>query len=300
MNNTKAWIEAARLKTLPLAVSSPLMGSFLAWSEGSFQWSIFILATLTTLLLQILSNLANDYGDFASGADNEERVGPRRLVQSGLISTTQMKKGIIINILLALISGLLLIWFGARGKDTGIILIFLLLGIAAITAAIKYTVGKNPYGYRGLGDISVFLFFGLIGVLGTHYLHTGTFNLWHALPATAIGLLSAGVLNLNNLRDYESDKKAHKRTLVVWLGNQRAKYYHLVLIIVSAILDPLYVIFNYHSAYQFLFILAFPLFFRNAIAVFRYNDPMELYPELKRLALATLVFAVTFGIGMII
>lgn len=300
MNTTKAWIEAARLKTLPLAVSSPLMGSFLAWSEGSFQWSIFFLATITTLLLQILSNLANDYGDFASGADNEERIGPRRLVQSGLISPSKMKKGIIINIILALISGLLLIWFGARGKDAEIILMFLVLGIAAITAAIKYTVGKNPYGYRGLGDISVFLFFGLIGVLGTHYLHTGTFNPWHALPATAIGLLSAGVLNLNNLRDYESDKKAHKRTLVVWLGNQRARYYHLGLIVISAILGPLYVIFNYHSAYQFLFILAFPLFFRNAIAVFRYNDPIELYPELKRLALATLVFAITFGIGMII
>ncbi|TVQ91280.1 MAG: 1,4-dihydroxy-2-naphthoate polyprenyltransferase [Bacteroidetes bacterium] len=300
MGNTKAWIEAARLKTLPLAVSSPLMGSFLAWSEGSFQWSIFTLATITTLLLQILSNLANDYGDFASGADNEERVGPRRLVQSGLISTTQMKKGIVLNIILALISGLLLIWFGAGGKDAGIILIFLVLGISAIVAAIKYTVGKNPYGYRGLGDISVFMFFGLIGVLGTHFLHTGTFNPWHALPAAAIGLLSAGVLNLNNLRDYESDKKAHKRTLVVWLGNQRAKYYHLGLIVISAILGPLYVIFNYHSAYQFLFILAFPLFFRNAIAVFRYNDPMELYPELKRLALATLVFAITFGIGMVI
>ncbi|MFN2396069.1 MAG: 1,4-dihydroxy-2-naphthoate polyprenyltransferase [Bacteroidales bacterium] len=300
MKNTKAWIEAARLKTLPLAVSSPLMGSFLAWSEGSFHWNIFILATITTLLLQILSNLANDYGDFTSGADNEERVGPRRLVQSGLISPAQMKKGIIINIILALISGLLLIWFGAGGKDTFIILVFLVLGIAAIVAAIKYTVGKNPYGYRGLGDLSVFLFFGLIGVLGTHFLHTGTFNPWHALPATAIGLLSAGVLNLNNLRDYESDKKAHKRTLVVWLGNQRAKYYHLSLIVISAILGPLYVIFNYHSAYQFLFILAFPLFFRNAIAVFRYNDPMELYPELKRLALATLVFVVTFGIGMII
>jgi 1,4-dihydroxy-2-naphthoate polyprenyltransferase len=300
MGNSKAWIEAARLKTLPLALSSPLMGSFLAWSEGSFKWSIFILATITTLLLQILSNLANDYGDFASGADNEERVGPRRLVQSGLISPAQMKKGIVLNIFLALFSGLLLIWFGAGGKDAGIILFFLVLGIAAIVAAIKYTVGKNPYGYRGLGDISVFLFFGLIGVLGTHFLHTGTFNPWHALPATAIGLLSAGVLNLNNLRDYESDKKAHKRTLVVWLGDQRAKYYHLSLIVISAILGPLYVIFNYHSAYQFLFILAFPLFFRNAIAVFRYNDPMELYPELKRLALATLVFAVTFGIGMII
>ena len=296
----KSWIEAARLKTLPLAVASPLMGSFLAWSEGNFQWVIFLLAVSTTLLLQILSNLANDYGDFVSGADNEERIGPRRLVQSGQITPAAMKKGIMINILLALVSGLMLIWFGARGKDTGIILLFIVLGMAAIIAAIKYTVGKNPYGYRGLGDISVFLFFGLIGVLGTHFLHTGTFNPWHALPAAAIGLLSAGVLNLNNLRDYESDKKANKRTIVVWMGSQKAKYYHLGLIIASAILGPVYVIFNYYSAYQFLFILAFPLFFRNVLAVFRYNDPMELYPELKRLAMATLFFVVAFGVGMIL
>lgn len=300
MQKLKPWIEAARLKTLPLAVSSPLMGSFLAWSEGRFQWTIFILATLTTLLLQVLSNFANDYGDFSSGADNKERIGPRRMVQSGLITTSQMKTGIILTIILALVSGITLIAVGAQGKDITIIVLFLALGIAAIIAAIKYTVGKNPYGYRGLGDISVFLFFGLIGVLGTHFLHTGTFNPWHALPAAAIGLLSAGVLNLNNLRDYESDKKANKRTLVVWLGNKRAKYYHMALIIASAVLGPLYVIFNYHSAYQFLFILAFPLFIKNAWAVSRYSDPVELYPELKRLAFATLVFSVTFGIGMLI
>jgi len=298
--NIKPWIEAARLKTLPLALASPLMGSFLAWSEGRFQWVVFILATTTTLLLQILSNLANDYGDFASGADNDERIGPRRLVQSGEITPQKMKAGIIINIILALISGVLLIYFGAKGKDSLIIFLFLVLGMAAIVAAIKYTVGKNPYGYRGLGDISVFLFFGLIGVLGTHFLHTGSFNAWHALPASAIGLLSAGVLNLNNLRDYESDKKFHKRTLVVWMGNQKAKYYHLGLIIASAILGPLYVLFNYHSAYQFLFLLAFPLFILNIKAVFSYTNPMELYPELKRLALATLLFAITFGIGMVL
>jgi len=300
MNKMVAWIEAARLKTLPLAIASPLMGSFLAWAERGFNWYVFILATTTTLLLQILSNLANDYGDFASGADNSERIGPRRLVQSGMITPGQMKKGIFINIVLALISGVLLIGVGALGNDMIIVITFLILGIAAIVAAIKYTVGKNPYGYRGLGDIAVFLFFGLIGVLGTHFLHTGTFNPWHAMPAAAVGLLSAGVLNLNNLRDYESDKKANKRTLVVWMGNHKARYYHLILIVASAILGPLYVVFNYQSAYQFLFLLAFPLFIRNAVAVFRYNNPMELYPELKRLALATLFFAVTFGIGMLL
>ncbi len=296
----KSWIEAARLKTLPLALASPLMGSFLAWSEGEFKWIVFILATTTTLLLQILSNLANDYGDFASGADNESRIGPRRLVQSGLISSAMMKKGIIMVIILALISGIWLIAAGLQAADAGVILSFLILGIIAIIAAIKYTVGKNPYGYKGLGDISVFLFFGLIGVLGTHYLHTSSFDPWHILPAAAIGLLSAGVLNLNNLRDIESDRKANKRTLVVWMGSLKSRYYHLSLIVGSTLLGPLYVAFNFKSVYQFLFILAFPLFYLNARAVFRYNDPIELYPELKRLALATLVFAITFGIGLVL
>lgn len=300
MGNAKAWIEAARLKTLPLAVSSPLMGSFLAWSEGKILWSVFVLAILTTLLLQILSNFANDYGDFSSGADSNNRIGPRRMLQSGLISASKMKVALVVNIALALIVGVLLIYFGTRGKDIGVVLFFLILGIVAIVAAIKYTVGKKPYGYMGLGDISVFLFFGLIGVMGTHFLHTGTFNPWHIMPAAAIGLLSTGVLNLNNLRDYESDKAANKRTMVVWLGSVKGKYYHLTLIILSALLGPLYVVFNYHSAYQFLFVLAFPLFARNVVAVFRYTNPIELYPELKKLAFATFVFTVTFGIGLIL
>jgi 1,4-dihydroxy-2-naphthoate polyprenyltransferase len=300
MGNIKVWIEAARLKTLPLALSTPLMGSFLAWSEGKFLWSVFILATLTTLLLQILSNFANDYGDFTSGADGENRIGPRRMLQSGQILPKHMKIALAINIALALVVGVLLIYFGTRGKDIGIALLFLGLGIIAIVAAIKYTVGKKPYGYMGLGDISVFLFFGLIGVIGTHFLHTGTFNPWHILPAAAIGLLSTGVLNLNNLRDYESDKAANKRTMVVWLGSKKGKFYHLILIIISALLGPLYVVFNYHSAYQFLFVLAFPLFLSNVLAVFRYTNPTELYPELKKLALATFIFTVTFGVGMIL
>ncbi len=300
MGNIKAWIEAARLKTLPLALSSPLMGSFLAWSEGKFLWSVFILATLTTLLLQVLSNFANDYGDYTSGADSKDRIGPRRMLQSGQIFPKQMKIALAINIALALVVGVLLIYFGTRGKDIGIALLFLGLGVVAIVAAIKYTVGKKPYGYMGLGDISVFLFFGLIGVMGTHFLHTGTFNPWHILPASAIGFLSTGVLNLNNLRDYESDKAANKRTMVVWLGSQRGRYYHVILIILSALLGPLYVAFNYHSAYQFLFVLAFPLFVSNVLAVFRYTNPIELYPELKKLALATFIFTVTFGVGMIL
>ncbi len=300
MNNMRAWIEAARLKTLPLALSSPLLGSFFAYAHGSFQGIVLILAIFTTLFLQILSNLANDYGDFKSGADNVERIGPRRLVQSGMITATQMKKGIIVTILLALISGLLLIYFGLRGHDMKTVFVFIGTGLAAIIAAITYTVGKNPYGYRGLGDISVFVFFGLIGVLGTYFLHTGLLKPWLLLPAASIGLLSAGVLNLNNLRDYESDKKANKNTMVVWMGSEKAKYYHLALVAGSVVLGAVYVIFNYQSNYQFLFILTIPLLIQNIVAVFRYTNPMQLYPELKRLALSTLAYALFFGLGEVI
>jgi 1,4-dihydroxy-2-naphthoate octaprenyltransferase len=276
------------------------MGSFLAWFDGKILWSVFILSTLTTLLLQILSNFANDYGDFTSGADNSTRIGPKRMLQSGEISPSQMRKGLYINIALALLSGVLLIYFGTKGRDILIPLIFLGFGIAAIVAAIKYTIGKNPYGYSGFGDLFVFIFFGIIGVVGTSFLHTGTLNFWHLLPASAVGLLSSGVLNLNNLRDYESDKLANKRTMVVWLGLFRAKIYHLALITISMVLVILFVLFNYQSILQFLFLITLPLFIFNVAAVFRHTDPAELYPELKRLALSTFIFTLIFGIGLII
>jgi 1,4-dihydroxy-2-naphthoate octaprenyltransferase len=300
MGNLKHWIDAARLKTLPLALSTPLMGSFLAWSSGGFQWSVFVLATITTLLLQILSNFANDYGDFTSGADNENRIGPERMLQSGKISPRQMKVGLFVTVSIALITGILLIYFGTKGKNLTLFLIFFGLGIAAIAAAIKYTVGKNPYGYIGLGDFFVFLFFGLVGVVGTCYLHTGSFNPWHLLPASAVGLLSSGVLNLNNMRDIDTDKLAKKRTLVVWMGKERAKYYHLALVTSALVMSFFYVVFNFVSAYQFLFLLTIPLFISNVYSVFTHSNPKELYPELKKLALSTFLFTLAFGLGMIL
>lgn len=300
MSKLRPWVEASRLKTLPLALASPLMGSFFAYAHDTINWWVFSLTILTTLLLQILSNIANDYGDFQTGADSQDRIGPRRMVQSGEIKPAQMKKGIIVVVVFTLISGIALILSGIGFYEWEKTLVMFAIGLLALTAAIKYTAGKNPYGYRGLGDISVFLFFGLAGVLGTYFLHTGYINPWLLLPAGSIGLLSAGVLNLNNMRDFESDMKAHKRTLVVWMGNKRAKYYHMALISGSVILGSVYVIFNYQSTYQFLFLLSLPLLIKNIVAVFRYSNPIELYPELKRLALSTLFFALTFGVGEII
>lgn len=296
----KKWIAAFRLKTLPLALSNTIMGSALAAGEDKFRWSIFGLAALTTILLQIMSNMANDYGDFVNGKDTAERIGPKRMVQSGEITPKTMLRGIIIIGIFTAISGLTLILVGTAGIDITNILIFGVLGIAAIVAAIKYTVGKNPYGYRGLGDIFVFIFFGLVGVIGTYFLHAQSFSWDLLLPASAMGFLSTGVLNMNNLRDYEADKNANKKTIVVAMGPQRAKLYHLFLVGGAILLAIIYTIINYSSPWQWLFVISLPVLFLNLKIVFSYKNSIELYPELGKLSMGTLLFAISFGVGLII
>lgn len=300
MINYSAWLHAFRLRTLPLAMSSTILGSFIAAAENSFSVRVFILASATTLLLQVLSNLANDYGDFKKGTDNEDRIGPLRMVQSGQITPKQMLAAISIVIMLTLATGIALIFSGTEGAGNNVKLFFLVLGIGAIFAAVKYTVGKNPYGYKGFGDIFVFIFFGLIGVLGTYYLHTHQFKPDLILPAASIGFLSAGVLNLNNMRDYQSDKKAMKRTLVVIMGSEKAKIYHLGLIVGALLTIIIYTIINFTSPYQFLFLIPVPFFIQNVIIVFKNKKPIELNSELRKLALSTLLFSITFGVGLIL
>lgn len=299
-NKLSAWIAAFRLKTLPLALSNTIMGSALAAGEDKFRWSIFGLAALTTILLQIMSNLANDYGDFVNGKDTAERIGPKRMVQSGEISAKSMLRGIIIIGILTAFSGLALILVGTAGIDITNILIFGALGIGAIVAAIKYTVGKNPYGYRGLGDIFVFIFFGLVGVIGTYFLHSQSFSWDLLLPASAMGFLSTGVLNMNNLRDYEADKNGNKKTIVVAMGPKMAKLYHLCLVGGAVLLAVIYTIINYNSPWQWLVLLSFPVLFLNLKTVFTYKNSIELYPELGKLAMGTLLFAISFGVGLIL
>jgi len=296
----KKWIHAFRLKTLPLALSNTIIASCLAASNDGFRWSVFGLAALTTVLLQIMSNMANDYGDFVNGKDTAERIGPKRMVQSGEITPKIMLRGIIVIGILCVISGFALILIGTAGMDITNLLIFGVLGLAAIAAAIKYTVGKNPYGYRGLGDIFVFIFFGLVGVIGTYFLHTQSFRWDILLPASAIGFLSTGVLNMNNMRDYEADKNAGKTTIVVAMGVKKAAYYHLFLVAGAVLLAVIYTLLNYHSVGQWLFVLSFPILFLNLKKVFTYKNALELYPELPRLSMASLVFAVTFGLGLIL
>jgi 1,4-dihydroxy-2-naphthoate octaprenyltransferase len=296
----KNWISAFRLRTLPLALSNTIIGSCLAASDDKFRWPVFGLAALTTILLQIMSNMANDYGDFVNGKDTAERIGPKRMVQSGEITPKTMLRGIIAIGIACIVSGFALILIGTQGMDITNLLIFGALGIAAIVAAIKYTVGKNPYGYRGLGDIFVFIFFGLVGVIGTYFLHTQSFRWDLLLPASAIGFLSVGVLNMNNMRDYDADRNAGKRTIVVAMGERNAAYYHLFLIGGAIVLAIVYTLLNYHSAWQWLFLLCTPILFLNLKKVFTYKNGLELYPELPRVSLASLVFSVTFGLGLII
>jgi 1,4-dihydroxy-2-naphthoate polyprenyltransferase len=300
MNGILIWIKAFRLRTLPLALSSAILGSFLALASGQFSWVVFILASLTTLFLQILSNLANDYGDFIHGVDNKKRVGPVRITQQGLVSKSMMKTMIFVFVLLALFSGSSLILIGLKGVGLKNIIVLFLLGFSAIFAAINYTVGKKPYGYVGLGDLFVFIYFGIVGVAGTFYLHTHFFDPWVLLPASAIGLLSSGVLNLNNMRDIVNDAQSGKKTLVVCIGSKAAKFYHTALISLSFIFSMIYALKYFISVYQFIFILTSPLFFMNVMVVLQNTEPANLNNELKKLAFSTFIFSITFGLGLII
>lgn len=293
------WIEAFRLRTLPLSMSSVVLGVALAYGDGGFSWITSLLAVTTTLFLQILSNLANDYGDYTHGLDNEERVGPKRAVQSGLITPTEMKRAVITFVVLALISGILLIWSGLGTLISVKGMVFIILGVLALTAAVKYTVGKHPYGYYGLGDLFVFIFFGLTGVAGTYYLNTHTFRPDILLPASALGFLTTGVLNLNNMRDMENDRRNGKITLAVLLGPKLSRHYHLILLTGANVLSLIYVLRNYETPFQFIFLIIIPPLVQNILAVYRYSLS-ALDPFLKKLSLTSLLYAVTFGLGLLL
>lgn len=292
------WLKAFRLRTLPLALSSIILGSLLALWQERFSIQVAIASFATTLFLQILSNLANDYGDFVNGVDNDHRVGPTRSLQGGSITKGQMKSAIIIFSVLAFVSGLWLLYAAFLRIGLANTLGFLGLGVLAIIAALGYTIGKKPYGYRGFGDIAVFIFFGIVGVNGTYFLHTNQFNVVDLLPATSIGLLAAGVLNLNNMRDEENDRNHGKHTLVVRMGYAKAKIYHSFLLIGAHLAAIAFVALNYQSPFQFIFLAASPLVMVNLIKVHRNTRQAELDGELKKLAIATLLFAILLGIGM--
>lgn len=294
------WIKAFRLRTLPLALSATVLGSFLGFAADMFKWGVFIFGSLTTLFLQILSNLANDYGDAVKGTDNEERLGPLRVTQSGMVSHKQMRWMIGVFAFLSLVSGSLLIWIGLRGGEMLGYAVFFLLGFAAIFAAIKYTIGKKPYGYEGFGDLMVFVFFGIVGVAGTYFLHANSFHPSILLPASSVGLLSMGVLNLNNMRDHENDAESGKNTLVVRMGLSWAKIYHVILLVTAFLLALTYTVMYFESYLQLLLLVPVPLLFSDVKKVINNTVPLELNAELKKLAMATLLFSLSFGLGLVL
>ncbi|MDO9615033.1 MAG: 1,4-dihydroxy-2-naphthoate polyprenyltransferase [Bacteroidota bacterium] len=300
MASLKSWIKAARLRTLPLAMSGILMGAALSYFDSGFQIKVTILAIVTALFIQIFSNFANDYGDSQKGTDNQHRVGPKRTVQSGEISPRQMKVGMVVLIALSLATGIWLVAEGTKGLDLTTFLLFLAFGIVALIAAYRYTAGSNPYGYAGLGDVAVFLFFGILPVVGTYFLNAHQLNPEIFLPAISIGLFSTGVLNLNNMRDIENDRNSGKNTVVVRMGSANSKYYHTSLIAIGWLTAVVYVALRFQSVYQVIFLFTLPLFINDLMKINRIQEPRELDPFLKKLSIATLLFTVLFGIGILI
>ena len=304
----KHWVEAARLRTLPLSVSGIIVGSMFALAYPTtdvltptevFNWQLFGFALLTTLGLQVLSNFANDYGDGIKGTDNEDRIGPKRAIQSGVISPEAMKRAIIITSVLTFISALLLIYFAFGEAYIWYSILFIVLGLLAIASAIRYTVGDTAYGYRGFGDFFVFVFFGLVSTLGVNFLYSKEVDYRLILPAIAIGFLSVGVLNLNNMRDEASDRKAGKNTIVVKIGGEKAKKYHYFLVISAMVLVLVFAFLKDFNFDQYIFVVAYFPLTSHLITVYRNKEPRALDPELKKLALSTFLLSIILSLCMI-
>lgn len=292
-NNIKIWLQAARLRTLPLSVSGIIMGNALALNHNDFSFIIFLLSILTAIAFQIVSNFANDYGDGIKGTDNEERIGPKRVLQQGLLTLENLKRGIFVSVVVSIILSITLIYESLGVNKLLFSVLFILLAIGAVAAAIKYTVGANPYGYSGLGDLFVFIFFGWVSVIGSYFLQINSIDLSIILFATTFGLLSVAVLNLNNMRDIENDFNSSKITLAVRLGSDKAKIYHYFLVSIAIILffigigeQPLLI--------KTIYALVFVPLFLHLYCVFNVKDPKQFDPELKKLALTIFFISIVF------
>ena len=292
-NNLKIWVQAARLRTLPLSVSGIIMGNALALNHNDFSFIIFLLSILAAIAFQIVSNFANDYGDGIKGTDNEQRIGPKRVLQQGLLTSKNLKRGILVSVLVSIILSIALIYESLGVDKLLFSVLFILLAIGAVAAAIKYTVGTNPYGYSGLGDLFVFIFFGWVSVIGSYFLQINSIDLSIVLFATSVGLLSVAVLNLNNMRDIENDLNSSKITLAVRLGGYKAKVYHFFLISIAIILffigigeQPLLI--------KTIYTLVFVPLFLHLYRVFNLKEPKQFDPELKKLALTIFFISIVF------
>ena len=237
-----AWVQACRIRTLPLAAAGSVVAAGLAAAAGQFRLPVFVLMFLTSIMLQVIANFADDYGDLASGLDDETRVGPKRGMQRGLISVAQMKRVLIGMCAATFVVGvaLVIVAFAGGPAMTGsswvAMLIFIALGVASIVAAITYTIGKHPYGYMGLGDIVSGLFFGIVAVVGGSFLYLHAFTGASLVAALALTLPVMGVMNVNNMRDSKRDLAKGKRTIANLLGDPAMRIYQTVLLVASAAL----------------------------------------------------------------
>lgn len=300
MKKIKPWLSAMRLRTLPLSVSGIILGTCFAVYNGRFSWWVLILAILTTISLQVLSNLANDYGDGVKGTDNEDRVGPQRAIQSGSITPDEMLDAIKFNIIVVIILTLSLIMAAFGPTNFLFLLLFVFLGGLSVYAALNYTMGDSPYGYRALGDVFVFVFFGLVSTIGSYVLYMHTIDHVTILPATALGFLSVGVLNLNNMRDLEADEKVGKITFAVKLGMSKAKLYHFLLIGGAMVLTLVFSILYFVEPYNFLYLISFIPLIIHLNKIKEAKKPDDFDSQLKVLALSTFLFSILLGVGYIL
>ena len=301
MNKNSAfsiWFTTARPRTLPLALASIIIGSALAYWAGKFDLITTLLAFITTILLQVLSNFANDYGDHVKGSDTAERIGPLRAIQHGAITGEQLKQAVILLSILSFLSGALLTVYAYESIQD--LIVFLALGAISIVAAITYTVGKKAYGYLGLGDLFVLIFFGFVAVIGVFYLQAHEIKPQIFLPALGCGLLSVAVLNINNLRDIEQDRKAGKNTLIVRIGSVNGRKYHVALLVVAMLSYLVFTLTELHHWYNYLFLLATPLLAKHALFVYRHQNPAELRPILGQMAGLALITNLLFSLSIVL
>lgn len=294
-------ISAFRLKTLPLSLSGIILSSFISYSEkGIFNVHIFIWSSLTSIFLQILSNIANDYGDGIKGTDNIYRIGHKRTIQSCMIYKNQMRIALIIFSVLSFISNIILLFDSFKKKNTYIIVFLIIVILICILSAIKYTIGYHPYGYKGLGDLYVLIFFGLISLEGNYYLYNNNFNIKLLLLCFSLGFLTVSVLNINNIRDIENDKKNKKYTIPVRIGLKKSKIYHILLMIVPFILSIIFVILTYKSIYQYIFIILILPTIIHLNKIYKINNHKDFNNELKKAVYINILYALLMGIGFIL
>lgn len=295
MSKLKAAVFSMRLRTLPLSLSGVVLGLMLAMKTQEVSLWLIVWLLLTTVCLQILSNLSNELGDFLKGTDGEQREGPMYSLAQGAISVKEFKRLIAVFVLLCCVFGAAMVWTSFGTFLAWQPLMLLALGVAAIWAAMHYTLGKNPYGYRGLGDVFVFIFFGLVSVLGAYYVVAHTIDSWSLLlPAITIGCFSVGVLNVNNIRDMESDA-ATRITLPLKIGEVNAKIFQSILIALGWLCMVLFTLITYTSLWNLLYFITLPLFMIHMNMVWK-RQGKALDPALPLLVISTFVFAILAGI----